>query len=98
MTEQKGLDPYMVETLYPYLKNLYVPRTGEIVRWGTGMAIVTQSPLDNAQPLMVISLNGGIWGPFEVRNSLGMGPYEDLPIERQEGLIGYMDRNFGNRF
>jgi|SRR3972149_6274818 len=98
MTEQKRLDPSIVETLYPALKGLYIPSTGEIVMWGKGTAIVTQSPLDASQPLMVISLNAGIHGPFEVKNSLSMGPYEGLPIGHQEELIGYFDRNFDGRF
>ncbi len=93
-----NLTTQQVVEKYPDLEGLYIPQTGEIVPWGKGHAIVTMSPFGNAiLPLMVISLNGGICGPFEVIRQSLMGPYEALTIEQQEEAIRYVNQ-FNGRF
>ena len=95
---ERRVDSELIIRLYPSLEDLYIPQAGEIISWGKGCAIVTQSPLDSLKPLMVISLNGGIHGPFEVKNGLGMGPFEKASLENQEKAIEYYDRNYNARF
>jgi hypothetical protein len=93
---------------YSDLENLYIPEKGEIIRWGTGCALVVQSPLESEAmpPLMVITLNRDIEGvgpfdgtqPFRVRNGSGMGPDEKLSFSDQKRLVDYYDRFFNDRF
>ena len=83
---------------YPDLGGLYVPETGEIIEWGTGNAIVVDSPLDSkGGSLLAISFNSKLSGIFEVTKQLGMGPYERISIKKQEEMVEYWDRNFGLR-
>ncbi len=93
---------------YPDLKGLYIPERGEIIEWGTGCALVIQSPLedDSMPPLMVFTLNmdiaistfhGGT-GAFQVRNGLCMGPWEKLSLDKQKQLVDYYNEYYNGRF
>jgi hypothetical protein len=85
---------------YPDLEGLYIPETGEIINWGKGCAITTQSPLEpEGWQLLAISLNSDM--PFEsfpVIRQLAMGPYEALFPEEQVKLVSYYDTNYNGRF
>ena len=86
--------------VYPNLKGLYIPKSGEIIHWGKGHAIIVQSPFDGlGGKLMAISLNAdGLFVPFEVDNHLAMGPHEAIPRAEQVKLPDYYDHNFNFRF